>query len=298
MGRKVIDDEFISRMETLALEIKTQMSGYFGGNHKAQTYGSTVEFADFREYTPGDDIRRVDWNLFGRFDRYFIRRFVDERQMHNQILLDCSASMEGNGEKGQYALQTAAALGYLSVQGMDRTSMRLIQGDSLVPVGTTISGKESFYHVVKELEKVRFEGEADLLTAVQNSQETGYDDGLTMLISDFFTESDWKQTVDYLLYKKREVMLVQVLTPEEQNPAYSGRIHLLDAEAVTMEDERNMKLRITKHAYKAYRQALADYLADMRQFCRSRNVAYVTVTTANPIEQELLNRLYETEAVR
>lgn len=298
MGRKVIDDEFISRMETLALEIKTQMNGYFGGNHRAQTYGNTVEFADFREYTPGDDIRRIDWNLFSRFDKYFIRLFVDERQMHNQILLDCSASMEGNGEKGQYALQTAAALGYLSVQGMDRTSLRQIQGDTLVTVGTAMSGKEAFYRVVKELEQVCFEGEADLCGAVQNSLDIGYDDGLTILISDFFTESDWKQAVDYLLYKKREVLLVQVLTPEELNPEYFGRMQLLDSEAIEPEDRRNMKLRITKYAYKAYMEALSDYLADMKQFCCSRNIAYVTVNTANPIEKELLNKLYETEAVR
>lgn len=298
MGRKIIDDEFISRLETLGLWIKAQMNGYFGGNHKATTYGNTVEFADYREYTPGDDIRRIDWNLFSRFDKYFIRLFVDERQMHNQILIDCSASMDDGEEKAAYALKTAAALGYLSVQGMDRTSIKSIRGSSLVSVGNRITGKESFYSTVSELENIRFEGDADLGAAIKNSQELGYDDGLTVIISDFFTESDWKQAVDYLLYKKREVLLVQVLTPAEANPDYFGRMQLLDAESVDIDDRRNLRMRITKSEYRAYLQALSDYLEDMKQFCRSRNVGYVAVNTANPIEKELLNKLYETEAIR
>ncbi|MBP3568592.1 MAG: DUF58 domain-containing protein [Lachnospiraceae bacterium] len=298
MGRKIIDDEFIGCLETLGLWIKTQMNGYFGGNHKAITYGSTVEFADYREYTPGDDIRRIDWNLFSRFDKYFIRLFVDERQMHNQILVDGSASMDDGEGKAEYALKTAAALGYLSVQGMDRTSIKMIQGSSLVSVGQRITGKESFYGTVSELEEVRFCGSAEISDAVKNSQEAGFDDGLTVIISDFFTESDWKQAVDYLLYKKREVLLIQVLTPAEANPDYFGRMQLLDAESVDIDDGRNMRMRITKSEYKAYLQALSEYLEDMRQFCRSRNVGYVTVNTANPIEKELLNSLYETEAIR
>lgn len=298
MGRKIIDDDFISRLETLGLWLKNQMNGYFGGNHKATTYGSTVEFADYREYTPGDDLRRIDWNLFSRFDKYFIRLFTDERQMHNQILIDGSASMEDGEGKAEYALRAAAALGYLSVQGMDRTSIKLIRGNSLVNVGQKITGKESFYSTVNELEEMKFQGDADINAAIKNNQELGYDDGLTVIISDFFTESDWKQAVDYLLYKKREVLLVQVLTPAEANPDYFGRMQLLDAESVDIDDRKNMRMRITKSEYKAYLQALSEYLEDMKQFCRSRNVGYVTVNTANPIEKELLNQLYETEAIR
>jgi len=97
---------------------------------------------------------------------------------------------------------------------------------------------------------------------------------------------------------EREVLLVQVLTPAEANPDYFGRLQLLDAESVDIDDRKNMRIRITKSEYKAYLQALSGYLEDMKQFCRSRNVGYVTVNTANPIEKELLNSLYETEAIR
>lgn len=298
MKRKILDDEFIGRLETLGLWLKHQMTGYFGGNHKTNAYGSTVEFADYREYTPGDDLRRIDWNLFSRFDRYFIRLFTDERQMHNQILIDSSASMEDGKGKAEYALKVAAAIGYLSVQGMDRTSIKLIRGNLLVNAGQRMTGKESFYGTISELEHMEFGGEADINAAIINSQEIGHDDGLTVIISDFFTESDWKKAVDYLLYKEREVLLIQVLAPEEIKPDYFGRMQLLDAEAVGVDDRKNLRMRITKSEYQAYVQALSDYLTDMEQFCRSRNVGYVRVNTANPIEKELLNKLFETEAIR
>lgn len=298
MKRNIIDDEFISRLETLELWLKTQMKGYFGGNHKAPSYGSTVEFADYREYTPGDDLRRIDWNLFSRFDKYFIRLFTDERQMHNQILIDSSASMDDGEGKAEYALKTAAALGYLSVKGMDRTSIKLIQKDALINVGQKITGKETFYSTISELEELRFFGEAEIGTAIMNNQELGRDDGMTILISDFFTESDWKKAVDYLLYKKREVLLIQVLTPAEVTPDYYGRLQLVDAESIETDDRKNMRMRITKTEYQAYVHALSDYLEDMEQFCRSRKVGYIRVNTANPIEKELLNHLYETETIR
>ena len=100
MKRRILDGEFLDRLDAAALCLKSQMTGYFGGTRKARTYGNTVEFADFREYFPGDDIRRIDWNVFARFEKYFIKVFTDERQMQNQILSDCSMSMAcGEPEK-------------------------------------------------------------------------------------------------------------------------------------------------------------------------------------------------------
>ena len=88
-----LNDQFFSRLETLALNLKTDLAGYFGGKHLVKTYGQTVEFSDYREYQLGDDIRRIDWNLYSRFEKYFLKLFTDERQMQVQIFLDCSASM-------------------------------------------------------------------------------------------------------------------------------------------------------------------------------------------------------------
>ena len=134
-----LNDAFFSRLETLALNLRTDLSGYFGGKHLVKTYGQTVEFADYREYQLGDDIRRIDWNLYSRFEKYFLKLFTDERQMQIQIFLDCSASMgKENPKKAAYAIATAAALGFLSVHNMDKVSYKLMRENrSEDPFGTS-----------------------------------------------------------------------------------------------------------------------------------------------------------------
>ena len=93
MKGSYLNDAFFSRLETLTLELRANLGGFFGGKHLVRTYGQTVEFADYREYMLGDDIRRIDWNLYSRFEKFFLKLFTDERQMHTQIFMDCSASM-------------------------------------------------------------------------------------------------------------------------------------------------------------------------------------------------------------
>lgn len=289
-----INDDFFSRLETCALNLRTDLTGFFGGKHLVKTYGQTVEFADYREYMLGDDIRRIDWNLFSRFEKFFLKLFTDERQMHTQIYIDCSASMgKPNAKKAAYALGFAAALGFLSVHNMDKLSYRLIRGGSCTDPFGLIVGKTPFFRAVSEFESIPFEEEADLGEAILSS-EVSNGNGLSVIISDFFTESDWKKAVDFLCYKKRQVLLVQVLAPEDRDPSYSGRVNLIDSESADALDERNMKINATRGMQLAYAEALKDYLADMRSFCTSRGAEFVSVTCDKPIEKELFGELLKT----
>lgn len=294
MKGSYLSDEFFSRLETLSLNLRTDLAGFFGGKHLVRTYGQTVEFADYREYMLGDDIRRIDWNLYSRFEKYFLKLFTDERQMHVQIFLDCSASIgKSNPQKAAYAVGVASALGFLSVQNMDKLSLKLIKGDRAEDPFGTIVGKNSFFRVVGELEKVRFEGDANLAEAVTGSP-VGTNDGLTVIISDFLTDDGaWKKAVDYLCYKRRQVLLIQVLTPEELDPAYNGRVNLIDSESEDMLDPKNMKIKITKGMLAAYQEALADMREDMHSFCASREAGYICVSTDKPIEQMLFGELFK-----
>ena len=286
-----LNDDFFSRLETCALNLRTDLTGFFGGKHLVKTYGQTVEFADYREYMLGDDIRRIDWNLFSRFEKFFLKLFTDERQMHTQIYIDCSASMgKPNAKKAAYALGFAAALGFLSVHNMDKLSYRLIRGGSCTDPFGLIVGKTPFFRAVSEFESIPFEEEADLGEAILSS-EVSNGNGLSVIVSDFFTESDWKKAVDFLCYKKRQVLLVQVLAPEERDPSYSGRVNLIDSESADALDERNMKINATRGMQLAYAEALKDYLADMRSFCTSRGAEFVSVTCDKPIEKELFGEL-------
>ena len=292
MKSAYLNDEFFSRLETLALNLRADLNGYFGGKHFVRSYGQTVEFADYREYQLGDDIRRIDWNLFSRFEKYFIRLFTDERQMDVQIFLDCSASMgKENRTKAEYAVSVAAALGFLSVHNMDKVSFKLIKEDAVEDPFGTIIGKNSFFRAISLLENLNFSDDADISQAVSSCANTGSNNGLSVIISDFLTRKDWKKAVDYITYKKRQVLEIQLLSPEEEEPTYSGRVSLIDVESGDLADPRNMKLRITRSLQLAYQEALKDMKADIKSFCASRGADFISVTTDKPVERMLFGEL-------
>jgi uncharacterized protein (DUF58 family) len=212
--------------------------------------------------------------------------------MHVQSFLDCSASVgKEDPRKGEYAVAVAAALGFLSVHNMDKVSFNLIKGDKAENPYGTIVGKTSFFRAISELENVKFEGDADLEKAIKGCPNTGSSDGLTVIISDFFTKTDWKKAVDYLTYKKRQVLLVQLMTPDELDPVYDGRLNLIDAEAEDLTDSRNMKLRITRSLQLAYQEALKDFKADLKSFCVSRGAEFIAIDTDKSIEKMLFGEL-------
>lgn len=295
MKNTYLNDRFFSRLEALAFNLKSNLTGYFGGKHLVTTYGQTVEFADYREYQLGDDIRRIDWNLYSRFEKYFLKLFTDERQMQVQIFLDCSASMgKVAPKKGAYAVAAAAAIGFLAVHNMDKVSINLMRGkQSENPFGTIV-GKNAFYRAMSNLDNVGFVGETDIEACVASSPDTGTRNGLTVIISDFFTDSDWKKAVDYLTYKRRQVMLIQVLSPEEIDPSYNGRVHLIDAESESVDDNRNMKIRINASLLRAYEEALAGIKEDLRSYCAKRGADFISVSTAEPIERVLFSEFFKT----
>lgn len=288
-----LNDKFFSRLETLSLNLKSNLAGYFGGKHLVNSYGQTVEFADFREYQLGDDIRRIDWNLYSRFEKFFLKLFTDERQMQIQIFLDCSASMgKDDPNKAAYALGAAAALGFLAVHNMDKVTFNIMKGEKTSNPFGTIIGKNSYFRAVSQLEEVVFDGEADIEKCVASCPDTSANNGLSVIISDFMTDSDWKKAVDYLRYKHRQVLLVQVLTPDELEPAYDGRVTLIDSESEGVDDtSKNMRIRITRAEQKAYEAALKDFKQDIRTFCAKRDVDYVSVITDQPIERVLFGEL-------
>ncbi len=292
MKGSYLNDAFFSRLETLSLNLKSNLAGYFGGKHLVTTYGQTVEFADYREYQLGDDIRRIDWNLFSRFEKYFLKLFTDERQMQVQIFLDFSASMgKENPQKGRYAVATAAALGFLAVHNMDKLVLNVMRGEkSENPFGTMI-GKNAFFRAITALENTEFDGDVNLEKCVTSCSDTSAGNGVSVIISDFMTDSNWKKAVDYLLYKKRQVMLVQILAPEEIDPLYDGRVNLLDAEAEDIADTRNMKMRITRSMQKAYEEAVNAFRQDIKDFCTRRGVDYISVCTDSAIERVLFGEL-------
>ena len=288
----LLNNEFFARLETLAINLSPDLRGFFGGKHRVKTYGQTVEFSDYREYMLGDDIRRIDWNLYSRFEKYFIKLFTDERQMHLQVFLDCSASMgQIEPKKAAYSLAIGAALGFLSVHNMDKVSFKLMRKSKIEDPSGVIVGKNRFYRAIRALEQIEYRSEVNISDAIVGSADVGGKDGLSVIISDFFNENDWKKAVEYLLYKKRQVMLVQVMTPEEIDPSYSGRSTLLDSEAGGAEDLKNLKLNITRGLLNAYEEAIEEYTQEIKEYCNKRGASYILVRCDQPIEKVLFKQL-------
>lgn len=297
--KEIIDGAFISMLEARDLQIHKSMNGLFGGNRRSNSYGSSAEFADYREYAPGDDLRRIDWNLYGRFEKLFLKLYVDERQLHHRIYLDASASMDwGEPGKNHFALQLAAALGYLSVQGMDRVSFYAIHENTCDAVSRTIVGREAFYNAAGLLNHVKFYGDSDMGRAICSQENPGQGDGLSIIISDFLTDCDWQSAVDYLLYHGREVCLIQTLSRDEIAPGMSGKLMMLDTEALDEEDSRNYRTEITRSSVKAYAEALAYHQNQLRDFCNSRNVGFITACSDEKIEKILFQKATEVGLIK
>ena len=238
------------------------------------------------------DSRRIDWNLYSRFEKYFLKLFTDERQMQVQIFLDCSASMgKENPQKAAYSAATAAALGFLAVHNMDKVSLYLMKENVAENPFGTIIGKNSFFRAVSVLDNMQFSEDTDIEACIMGCPNIGSNNGLTVIVSDFFTESNWKKAVDYLCYKHKQVLLVQVLAPEEVDPAYDGRVNLIDSESVDLSDTKNMKIRITPAMRKAYAEALSDFKKDIKTFSSKRGADYVSVCSDTPIERMLFGEL-------
>ncbi len=294
MDNKIIDDKFLTSLESVVLNLKSNLKGFFGGNHKTNLTGSSVEFADFREYILGDDLRKIDWNLYSRFEKYFIKLFVDERQMHNTIYLDSSASM-GNvyPDKNKACLQVAAALGFLSVQSLDKLSYKIINDNTINQLGGKIIGKDAFYRSIQQLEKIKFTGSSSLSDAICKESDLEKSDGASIIISDFLFDEDYKKGIDYLLYQNKQVMVIQVLSVEEISPTINGRLMLLDSEVQDKQSEKHLKMKVSKSEFDAYNQALNDFLSDIKHFCASRGVGYALITTERPVINQLFESLYE-----
>lgn len=288
-----LSDEFFDRLEVLSLNFRENLSGVSGGSHKIRANGQTIEFADNREYNLGDDIRKIDWNLYARFEKYFIKLFTDERRMHTRIFIDCSRSMGVIRSKAEYALSVAAAFGFLSVKNMDKVTFYFINEDTCLNPFGAIIGKNDFFTVIGKFKDVKFEGDAKISDAVLKMPYISSNDGLTILISDFFTDNDWKDAVNFFNYKKHQILLIQTLTPDEIKPSYTGRNELIDSETEYIDGGKHLKMRISRQMVAAYTEAMDEYKNEIKAFARKVGAGFMSVSTDKPVEEMLFKELFD-----
>ena len=287
MNELVVNEEFLTQVELLHILISNCVAGRFGGNHKSKTFGSSCDFEDFREYIPGDDINKIDWNAYVRFKKLYLKLYLDERQVHTRIYIDASRSMSfGKCKKDVQALKLAAVLAYLSICEMDKVSIYVIREGQVEEVAANMLGRETYFNNIGKLNDIVFDGDSRISEAILPST-VGYGDGLSVIISDFLTDNDFESAIDHLASKKRDILCIQVLSNEELNPKTRGKVHFFDCE----DGKKFYRKNINRTIINAYKSALEYATSRIRNYCFSRGATYMLASSEDTMQEIFYNRL-------
>jgi len=278
MKEKVFDGQFYRKLESIAIKARMTMTDGAAGGRKSKAKGNSVEFSDFREYTPGDDFRRIDWNAFGRFDKLYLKVFMEEREALTNIFVDCSRSMDfGEENKGAMALRISAILTYLALNNLDRVCLNKVQGDTL-SCSSLYMGKSSFPRALQFLESSDFKGSTNLAATIKRKELKTR--GIAIVISDFFTIGSSIDMIKYLSYKKQQIILIQVLNEEEVNPVIGGQVRLIDSET-----REEVNLTITPKLLKAYHNKLKSLQLGVSEGVKKYGGRFLQISTSEALDK-------------
>lgn len=278
----VFDKEFFQKLYVLKLSLNMRLSQGLSGIRKSSAKGSSVEFSDFREYMPGDDIRRIDWNVYGRTDKLYIKQFMEEKEGIFNIFLDTSKSMEfGERKKSTMELQIAAALSYIILGNLDRVYINEMKENSLTK-GKGVTGGAAFSHILNELERIRFGGGTKLSDAIRKrSIQNG---GVSFIISDFLDEEGIEDAVKYLTFRKQTIVLVQILSKEETEVNYEGTVNMLDSETGS-----RVKITMSNAVIGKYKESLKALQNHLQTLARKYGAVYIYIRSDEELEHAMLH---------
>ena len=269
----MLDTKFYDTLSRLQLAMSHKSSLNMSGNRKSVQKGISAEFSDFRDYMPGDDLRRMDWNVYARLDKLYIREYMEEKEAVVSVLIDTSASMDyGEKSKAELARDLASVVGFLALNNMDRC---VFYDMKHMNRGLSVSGgKNGFAKVRGWLDTLEFSGETNMLEAAKRMQIHG--PGVTVLISDFLQEEMleengiYEKLLQYLNYRRQRPVVLQTMAEEELHVTLEGALNLIDAE-----NESCLRLTMDKKAVDSYEAQLKALLTRMEKGCAATQGAYV-----------------------
>ncbi len=305
MDHTLWDEAFLHKIEQLSLVSRRRRMGRLAGERRSPKRGSSVEFADYRNYTAGDDLRQLDWNIYARLEKLFVKLFEEEEDLTVHVLLDASHSMDWDGlyaaqtiggfdapvlhtgGKFRYARRVAAAFGYIALSSLDRVWIAALQGSGTQRVGP-LRGRNHALGMLHFLERLKAEGDTDLSAALRSYVVRQRQPGLCYVISDMLSPSGSLDGLRSLQSAGYEVNLIHILDPAEVNPllALSGDLRLRDIETGESEEVsvEPSTVGIYEQKYQAWQQAIAS-------FCLQRSIPYILATTDVPFEDLILHYL-------
>jgi len=279
----LFDDDFQRKLDYLALISKRVFAGRMRAERRTKKSGSGVEFADHRDYQPGDDFRYLDWNVYQRFDRLLLRLYEEEEDLAIYFIVDASASMAfGDGKKLRYAKRVAAALAYVGLANLDRVSI-VSTTDRVLERMPATRGKARIFKVFRFLRELEPEGQTNLEDALKTFVAQNKRRGLVVLASDLYDPHGFERGINVLRYNKFDPFVVHVVDPAEAKPNLAGDVLLYDCETG---DER--EVTVTAKVLERFREAYDQYLADIDRFCTSKQVPYIRADVAVPFDELIL----------
>lgn len=265
------------------------------GERRSRARGQSVEFADYRTYVAGDDFRYLDWNLYGRLDRLFLKLYEEERELPVTIFLDGSESMTfGAPPKFDFARQVAAAISYVALCGFDRVSVQVFP-DNLEEAAARgalrlVRGRRSALDLFQNLNQLTAKGGADLNEALRRGALQARQTGVAVVLTDFLDPAGYETGLSALVARGFHVNAVQILAPEEVSPSNYGDLRLVDSES-------GLKQEVTfgKYRLAAYQRTVQNFCQRLREYCQGRGIRFFMARSDTPLEQLLLKQLREAE---
>ena len=281
-----VSGEFLAQLERLALASKRTFRGRVKGERKSPRKGTSVEFCDYRHYEVGDDLRYVDWNIYGRLDRLYVKLFVDEEDLCVHLLLDASASMDfGDPSKFRYGTRLAAALAFVGLVNLERVAVGVVR-DRVGEGWSPSRGRHRFFPLLKFLGNLRPGGSTGLNESLSGYALRATEPGLAVIISDLFDPAGYEAGLRALQERRFDIHVLHLLSAEEMNPAFAGDLRLIDAETGEVRE-----LSLDGEAHRGYRQRLQAFLERAEGFCLANEITYHRVVTDTPLEAFVLKQL-------
>ena len=284
----LLDPAFMARLDQLDLLSRKLLAGKLKGERRSKRRGQSVEFADYRNYVIGDDLRFIDWNIYGRLDKLFLKLFMEEEDLSLYILVDVSKSCDyGNPNKAMYLKKVAAALGYVGLVNYNRVNIVAMSSGIVAETGA-MRGRRRVSQMIDFVSKLEPTGESHFAAACKRFALANRQKGVLVVLSDFYIKDGFETGLKYLAGGKYDLFAVQCLSPQEIEPDLTGDLKLKD-----IEDNDTAEVSITQPLLKQYKANLNAYCLALKDYVTRRGGTYLFSSTAVPFDTLVLNYLRE-----
>ena len=290
---ELLDPEFMSRLDSLDILSRKILQGKLQGEKRSKRRGQSVEFADHRPYVVGDDLRFVDWNIYGRLEQLFLKLYLEEQDLTIHIAVDASASMSlGQPTKELFVRKLAAALGYVSLVNSNRVTISLF-GDGLKGQLANMRGRNYLHQMAECLLSTDSDGPSDFDNVCRQLAAGRIGTGVMIVLSDFLFKEGYDSGLRRLIGGRYDLYVVQVLSAQELSPDISGDLKLID-----IEDADTAEITVSGALTKYYKKTLSAYCNELKDFCTRRGAVYVLANSSDPVESLVLNYLRRIRLLR